>query len=134
MESSHRLMSPHLIYKSPFSRISPPSPPLSPTPSTAPPCALPFVSPLPPSRCLMKRSFLQPGDIVAVHHAGSRREGLVVATSDDHLGRRTLEVQLEPTEPLYRTYAPMVTRVKRTVSYIRPTLPQRRSVERYVYW
>ncbi|TFY52844.1 hypothetical protein EVJ58_g9785 [Rhodofomes roseus] len=44
-----------------------------------------------------------PGDIVAVHHAGSRREGLVVATSDDHLGRRTLEVQLEPTEPLYRT-------------------------------
>ncbi|KZT70351.1 hypothetical protein DAEQUDRAFT_750464 [Daedalea quercina L-15889] len=82
----------------------------------------------------MSSEEILPGDIVAVNHGGVKREGLVVGSSVDYAGRQMIEVQLDPTEPTFQAWYPTVTRVKRTISYTRPTLPQRRSVERYIYW
>ncbi|KAF8559148.1 hypothetical protein OG21DRAFT_1503607 [Imleria badia] len=78
---------------------------------------------------------ITPGDIVAVNHDRyGRKEGLVVGSFTDSVGRQILEVQLEPHE-IYQAWYPTVTRVRRTVSYSRPppTIKQR-TVERRIYW
>jgi len=78
---------------------------------------------------------ITPGDIVAVNHDRyGRKEGLVVGSFTDPVGRQILEVQLEPNE-IYQAWYPTVTRVRRTVSYVRPppTVKQR-TVERRIYW
>ncbi|KAH7916242.1 hypothetical protein BJ138DRAFT_1108891 [Hygrophoropsis aurantiaca] len=79
---------------------------------------------------------ITPGDIVAVNHDRyGRREGLVVGQYTDYAGRQILEVQIEPNE-IYQAWYPTVTRVRRTVSYTRPTVPKirERAVERRIYW
>ncbi|KAF9266142.1 hypothetical protein L218DRAFT_956521 [Marasmius fiardii PR-910] len=77
-----------------------------------------------------------PGDIVAVNHGmGGRREGLVVGSHVDYAGRQIIEVQLDG--DVYHAWYPTVTRVKRTVSYSRPSLPRvphQRTIERRIYW
>ncbi|KAK7470052.1 hypothetical protein VKT23_001490 [Stygiomarasmius scandens] len=75
-----------------------------------------------------------PGDIVAINHALSgRREGLVVGSHIDYLGRQIVEVQLE--NELYHAWYPTVTRIKR-VAYRPATIqPARaRTIERRIYW
>ncbi|KAF5371287.1 hypothetical protein D9758_004245 [Tetrapyrgos nigripes] len=77
----------------------------------------------------------KPGDIVAVNHAMSgRREGLVVGSHIDYLGRQIIEVQLE--NELYHAWYPTVTRVKR-IAYRHPTIqPVRttRTIERRIFF
>lgn len=75
---------------------------------------------------------IYPGDIVAVNHGLGRREGLVVGSHVDHLGRQIVEVQLESQVVNY--WYPQVTRVKRTVSYGQPARPAYRTVERRIMW
>ncbi|KAI6130271.1 hypothetical protein EDD16DRAFT_1078026 [Pisolithus croceorrhizus] len=76
---------------------------------------------------------ITPGDIVSVNHDRyGRKEGLVVGSFTDSVGRQILEVQLEAGE-LYRAWYPTVTRVRRTVTYTRPVTKQR-TVERQIYW
>nr|GAT59054.1 predicted protein [Mycena chlorophos] len=73
-----------------------------------------------------------PGDIVAVTHNSVRREGLVVGAHIDYAGRQILEVQMDAGE-VYNAWYPSVTRVRRTVSYARPSLGRSRTVERRIY-
>ncbi|KAI5893198.1 uncharacterized protein SCHCODRAFT_02621121 [Schizophyllum commune H4-8] len=78
------------------------------------------------------------GDIVSVNHGFSgRKEGLVIGSHIDYLGRQIVEVQLEPGE-VYHAWYPTVTRVKRTIAVQRPAMlpPARshRTVERRIYW
>ncbi|TFK43935.1 hypothetical protein BDQ12DRAFT_596047, partial [Crucibulum laeve] len=74
-----------------------------------------------------------PGDIVAVRHGiKGRQEGLVVGSHWDYAGRQIIEVQLEG--EVWHAWYPTVTRVKRTVSYSRPAVDRRRTVERRIYW
>ncbi|TFK46933.1 hypothetical protein OE88DRAFT_1666730 [Heliocybe sulcata] len=74
---------------------------------------------------------IAPGDIVAVQHSQyGKREGLVVGSHYDYAGRLVVEVQMEPGE-VYHTWAPTVTRIRRTV-YRTPT--KHRTVERHIYW
>ncbi|KNZ78631.1 hypothetical protein J132_11072 [Termitomyces sp. J132] len=52
------------------------------------------------------------------------------------MGRQVIEVQLDSTE-VYQVYHPYVTRLRRTISYSRPSLsaPHKvRTVERRVLW
>ncbi|KIJ57177.1 hypothetical protein M422DRAFT_23275 [Sphaerobolus stellatus SS14] len=73
-----------------------------------------------------------PGDYVVVSRYGSR-EGLVIGSHYDSLGRHILEVEFEPRN-VYHAYYPTVTRVRRTTTYY-TTIPERRNiVERRVYW
>ncbi|KAI0797184.1 hypothetical protein C8Q75DRAFT_743738 [Abortiporus biennis] len=73
-----------------------------------------------------------PGDIVSVQRPGTdRRDGLVVGSHVDYLGRQILEVQMDPGE-IYHAWYPTVTRVKRTISYVPTT--QKRTIERRIYW
>jgi len=82
----------------------------------------------------MSSDEITPGDIVAVQNGFSgRREGLVIGSYIDHAGRQIVEVQLDPGE-VYHAWYPTVTRVKRTVSYARPSLHKQRTIERRVYW
>ncbi|KAK0491557.1 hypothetical protein IW261DRAFT_1438320 [Armillaria novae-zelandiae] len=75
-----------------------------------------------------------PGDIVAVQHAYSgRREGLVIGSHVDYAGRQIVEVQLDGGE-MYQAWYPTVTRVKRTISYSRPSYVKPRTIERRIYW
>ncbi|KAI0658538.1 hypothetical protein C8Q70DRAFT_1045543 [Cubamyces menziesii] len=74
-----------------------------------------------------------PGDIVAVSHSQGRREGLVVGSHIDYAGRQIVEVQLEPGE-IYHAWYPTVTRVRRTISYTRPSPQHKRTIERTIYW
>ncbi|KAJ7508752.1 hypothetical protein B0H11DRAFT_1963968 [Mycena galericulata] len=77
---------------------------------------------------------ITPGDVVAVSHgAYGRREGLVVGAHIDYAGRQILEVQLDAGE-VYNAWYPTVTRVRRTVSYARPSMGRQRTVERRIYW
>ncbi|KAJ6464351.1 hypothetical protein C8R45DRAFT_1107260 [Mycena sanguinolenta] len=77
---------------------------------------------------------IAPGDIVAVSHGTyGRREGLVVGTHIDYAGRQILEVQMDAGE-MYNAWYPTVTRVRRTVSYARPSHSRARTIERHVYW
>jgi len=78
---------------------------------------------------------ITPGEIVAVNHDRyGRREGLVVGSFTDSIGRQILEVQLEANE-IYQAWSPTVTRVRRTVSYSRPApVVKQRTVERRIYW
>ncbi|KAL6307146.1 hypothetical protein BKA93DRAFT_823610 [Sparassis latifolia] len=77
---------------------------------------------------------IAPGDIVAVQHGQyGRKEGLVIGSHIDYAGRQIVEVQLGP-EEVYHAWYPTVTRVKRTISYTRPTVPKHRTIERMVYW
>ncbi|KAJ7622712.1 hypothetical protein B0H17DRAFT_202463 [Mycena rosella] len=77
---------------------------------------------------------ISPGDIVSVSHgAYGRREGLVVGAHIDYQGRQILEVQIEAGE-VYNAWYPTVTRVRRTVSYARPSVGRQRTVERRIYW
>ncbi|KAF8908392.1 hypothetical protein CPB85DRAFT_1436176 [Mucidula mucida] len=77
-----------------------------------------------------------PGDVVAVNHGiAGRKEGLVIGSHYDYMGRQILEVQLE--HEVYNAWYPSVTRVRRTVSYNKPlTLgtTRRTTVERRVIW
>ncbi|KAG6919765.1 hypothetical protein DXG01_001604 [Tephrocybe rancida] len=77
-----------------------------------------------------------PGDIVAVRHGSKgRQEGLVIGSHVDYQGRQVIEVQLEA--EVYRVLYPQVTRVRRTISYSRPSLsaPHKvRTIERRVLW
>ncbi|KAI0638568.1 hypothetical protein C8Q77DRAFT_440706 [Trametes polyzona] len=73
-----------------------------------------------------------PGDIVAVSSAGGRREGLVVGSHIDYAGRQVVEVQLDGGE-IYNAWYPSVTRVRRTISYTRPSTQHKR-IERTIYW
>jgi len=89
----------------------------------------------------MSSEEIYPGDIVAVNHGvAGRREGLVVGSHIDYAGRQILEVQLDGAE-IYHAWYPTVTRVKRVVSYQRPStvpligsVPRTRTVERRIYW
>lgn len=75
---------------------------------------------------------ITPGEIVSVNHDRyGRKEGLVVGSFTDSVGRQILEVQLEAGE-VYRAWSPTVTRVRRTVTYTRPV--KQRVVERQIYW
>jgi len=74
-----------------------------------------------------------PGDIVAVRHGlKGRQEGLVVGSHIDYAGRQIIEVQLDSTVQHY--WYPTVTRVRRTISYSRPSPHKARTVERRIYW
>ncbi|KAF9448962.1 hypothetical protein P691DRAFT_589644 [Macrolepiota fuliginosa MF-IS2] len=76
---------------------------------------------------------IQAGDIVAVRHGTrGRQEGLVIGSHVDYSGRQIIEVQLEG--EVYNAWYPTVTRVKRVVSYHRPTPRARTTVERRIYW
>ncbi|KAF7302208.1 F-box domain-containing protein [Mycena indigotica] len=76
---------------------------------------------------------IAPGDIVAVTHNAVRREGIVVGAHIDFAGRQILEVQMDAGE-VYNAWYPSVTRVRRTVSYARPSLGRSRTIERRIYW
>ncbi|KAJ7919489.1 hypothetical protein B0H13DRAFT_245385 [Mycena leptocephala] len=77
---------------------------------------------------------ISPGDVVAVSHgAYGRREGLVVGAHVDYAGRQILEVQMDAGD-IYNAWYPTVTRVRRTVSYARPSVGRARTIERRVYW
>ncbi|KAJ7347425.1 hypothetical protein DFH08DRAFT_960755 [Mycena albidolilacea] len=77
---------------------------------------------------------INPGDIVSVSHNGyNRREGLVIGSHIDYQGRQILEVQMDAGE-VYNAWYPTVTRVRRTVSYARPSLGRQRTIERRIYW
>jgi len=80
---------------------------------------------------------ISPGDIVAVRHGvKGRQEGLVIGSHWDHHGRQVIEVQLETEDVIYRRW-PEITRVRRTISYSRPSLqaPSKvRTVERRILW
>ncbi|KAJ7181437.1 hypothetical protein C8R43DRAFT_1116810 [Mycena crocata] len=77
---------------------------------------------------------ISPGDIVAVSHgAYGRREGLVVGAHIDYQGRQILEVQMDAGE-MYNAWYPTVTRVRRTVSYARPSVGRTRTIERRIYY
>ncbi|KAF7332597.1 F-box domain-containing protein [Mycena kentingensis (nom. inval.)] len=80
---------------------------------------------------------ITPGDIVAVTHNQVRREGIAIGSHIDYSGRQILEVQMDAGE-VYNAWYPSVTRVRRTVSYVRPSYsysPSRgRTIERRVYW
>jgi len=71
------------------------------------------------------------GDVVAVNvpHVG-KKEGLVVGSHYDYMGRQILEIRFDAGD-YYRAWYPTVTRVKRTV-YTIPS--QSRTIERTVYW
>jgi len=78
---------------------------------------------------------IYPGDIVAVNNGLGRREGLVVGSHTDHLGRQIVEVQLDSQVVNY--WYPHVTRVvrkQRVVSYDHPVRPAYRTVERRIMW
>ncbi|KAF9463072.1 hypothetical protein BDZ94DRAFT_1260000 [Collybia nuda] len=76
---------------------------------------------------------ITPGDIVAVRHGmKGRQEGLVIGSHIDHHGRQIIEVQLE--NEVYKAWYPTVTRVRRTISYSRPSAHKQRTVERRIYW
>ncbi|KAF8076817.1 hypothetical protein FPV67DRAFT_1665062 [Lyophyllum atratum] len=79
---------------------------------------------------------IAPGDIVAVRHGvKGRQEGLVIGSHIDYQGRQVIEVQLE--HEVYRVWQPQVTRVRRTISYSRPSLqaPNKvRTIERRILW
>ncbi|KAI9508143.1 hypothetical protein F5148DRAFT_1284400 [Russula earlei] len=78
----------------------------------------------------MSSDDITPGDIVTVNNGVyGRREGLVIGSYYDYLGRQIVEVQFEPGD-VYRAWYPSVTRVKRTI-YTR-SKPQ--TIERHVYW
>ncbi|KIK64741.1 hypothetical protein GYMLUDRAFT_39703 [Collybiopsis luxurians FD-317 M1] len=90
----------------------------------------------------MSAEDIYPGDVVAVNHGlAGRKEGLVVGSHIDYLGRQIIEVQLDSSE-VYHAWYPTVTRVKRVVSYQRPnqvpliggSVPRTRTVERRIYW
>ncbi|KAF8488996.1 hypothetical protein JB92DRAFT_2756443, partial [Gautieria morchelliformis] len=73
------------------------------------------------------------GDIVAVNvQTYGRREGLVVGSHIDMLGRHIVEIQFDPGD-LYNAWYPTVTRVRRTTYYL-PPARRTMSVERRVYW
>ncbi|KAL0949214.1 hypothetical protein HGRIS_009294 [Hohenbuehelia grisea] len=75
-----------------------------------------------------------PGDMVTVNHGlYGRTEGLVIGSHVDYVGRQIIEVQLPPGE-VYHAWYPTVTRVKRTISYQRPSASRHRTIERRVYW
>ncbi|KAH8834370.1 hypothetical protein DL96DRAFT_1580342 [Flagelloscypha sp. PMI_526] len=78
---------------------------------------------------------IQPGDIVAVRHgAAGKKEGLVVGSHIDYAGRTVLEIQLDE-GTYYNAWYPSVTKVRRTISYHRPSLAApRRTIERRVIW
>ncbi|KAF7352125.1 F-box domain-containing protein [Mycena venus] len=77
---------------------------------------------------------INPGDVVAVSHgAYGRREGLVVGSHIDYAGRQILEVQMDAGD-IYNAWYPTVTRVRRTVSYARPSPGRQRTIERRIYW
>ncbi|KAI0371623.1 hypothetical protein BV20DRAFT_965358 [Pilatotrama ljubarskyi] len=77
---------------------------------------------------------IAPGDIVAVQHSThGRREGLVIGSHIDYAGRQIVEVQLDPGE-VYHAWYPTVTRVRRTISYTRPSPQHKRTIERTIYW
>ncbi|KAJ6465977.1 hypothetical protein DFH09DRAFT_1344351 [Mycena vulgaris] len=77
---------------------------------------------------------ITPGDVVAVSHGTyGRREGLVVGAHIDYAGRQILEVQMDAGE-VYNAWYPTVTRVRRTVSYARPSAGRQRTIERRIYW
>ncbi|GLB34224.1 hypothetical protein LshimejAT787_0111080 [Lyophyllum shimeji] len=79
---------------------------------------------------------IAPGDIVAVRHGiKGRQEGLVIGSHIDHHGRQIIEVQLD--NDVYRVWQPHVTRIRRTISYARPSLqaPNKvRTIERRILW
>ncbi|KAJ7189727.1 hypothetical protein GGX14DRAFT_484508 [Mycena pura] len=75
----------------------------------------------------------QPGDYVAVTHSGVRHEGVVVGAHIDYAGRQIVEVQLDAGQ-VYNAWYPTVTRVRRTVSYARPSPGRSRTIERRIYW
>ncbi|KAK6969109.1 F-box domain-containing protein [Favolaschia claudopus] len=77
---------------------------------------------------------ISPGDIVAVSHGVyGRREGLVVGAHIDYAGRQILQVQMDAGD-IYNAWYPTVTRVRRTVSYARPSMGKQRTIERRIYW
>ncbi|KAJ6578972.1 hypothetical protein B0H10DRAFT_2231684 [Mycena sp. CBHHK59/15] len=83
----------------------------------------------------MSSQEITPGDIVAVSHgAYGRREGLVVGSHIDYAGRQILEVQISDAGEVYNAWYPTVTRVRRTVSYARPSVGKQRTIERRIYW
>ncbi|KDR84235.1 hypothetical protein GALMADRAFT_236919 [Galerina marginata CBS 339.88] len=76
---------------------------------------------------------IAPGDVVAVRHGmKGRQEGLVIGSHIDYAGRQVIEVQLDG--EVYHAWYPSVTRVRRTISYTRPTPNRHRTIDRRVYW
>jgi len=82
----------------------------------------------------MSSDLILPGDYVAVSLALSggigQKEGTVVGSHYDHLGRHIVHVQLD--EGGYQdAWSPHVTRIKKTTRYY---TNQGQRVERTVYW
>lgn len=73
-----------------------------------------------------------PGDVVVVSHYGSR-EGYVVGSHYDSLGRHIVEVEFQPHE-VYHAWYPTVRVVRRTTTYYSSAPSRRTVVERKVYW
>jgi len=74
---------------------------------------------------------LLPGDVVSVNVGnGNKREGLVIGSQVDHLGRQVVEVQFERPGEYYKTWYPYVTRVRRA-AYAAPYLPR---TERHIHY
>ncbi|KAG8975354.1 hypothetical protein FRB90_009556, partial [Tulasnella sp. 427] len=80
-----------------------------------------------------------PGDVVAVNTPNSgKREGLVVGTHFDNVGRQIVEIQFDRPGDYYYAWHPLVTRVRRYAN----TLPyhhyhprqDRRTLERHVHY
>ncbi|KAG8999088.1 hypothetical protein FRB94_003338 [Tulasnella sp. JGI-2019a] len=59
-----------------------------------------------------------PGDVVSVNVPNEgQREGLVIGTTTDSVGRQVVEIQFDPARPYYRAWYPAVRRVRRAVGY-----------------
>ncbi|KAG8956592.1 hypothetical protein FRC04_000070 [Tulasnella sp. 424] len=83
-----------------------------------------------------------PGDVVAVNTpTHGKREGLVVGTHFDNVGRQIVEIQFDRPGDYYHAWHPLVTRVRR---YTQGSLPyghwhaphhhDRRTIERHVHY
>ncbi|KAF8520813.1 hypothetical protein BU17DRAFT_88732 [Hysterangium stoloniferum] len=74
-----------------------------------------------------------PGELVAVSvQAYGRREGIVLGSHFDPIGRHYVEVRFDQGD-CYNAWYPTVTRVRRTTYYL-PPVQRTTTVERRIYW
>lgn len=76
------------------------------------------------------------GDIVAVNipaQAATVKEGMVIGSHYDRLGRLVLEIQFDGGVQ-YNAWSSQVQKIRRTTTYYHPSLPThtRRFVQRYI--
>ncbi|KAG8865369.1 hypothetical protein FRB96_000259 [Tulasnella sp. 330] len=78
-----------------------------------------------------------PGDVVSVNVPNEgQREGLVVGTSLDNVGRQIVEIRFDLPQPhYYRAWYPLVRRVRRQVGYqYYPQYVAKPVVERQIHY